>query len=67
MTAFARDMTPRVDLTEQRGTGPVRRQHPVYVDLLPPCNEACPAGENIQAWLDRAGRRVSRRLGGADP
>jgi NADPH-dependent glutamate synthase beta subunit-like oxidoreductase len=23
----------------------------VYVDLLPPCNAACPAGENIQAWL----------------
>jgi NADPH-dependent glutamate synthase beta subunit-like oxidoreductase len=23
----------------------------VYVDLLPPCNIACPAGENIQAWL----------------
>jgi NADPH-dependent glutamate synthase beta subunit-like oxidoreductase len=21
------------------------------VDLLPPCNAACPAGENIQAWL----------------
>jgi formate dehydrogenase beta subunit len=34
----------------------VRR--PVYVDLLPPCNHACPAGENIQAWLDltQAGR-----------
>jgi NADPH-dependent glutamate synthase beta subunit-like oxidoreductase len=24
---------------------------PVYVDLLPPCNNACPAGENIQEWL----------------
>jgi len=23
----------------------------VYVDLLPPCNAACPAGENIQGWL----------------
>jgi NADPH-dependent glutamate synthase beta subunit-like oxidoreductase len=23
----------------------------VYVDLLPPCNSACPAGENIQGWL----------------
>jgi NADPH-dependent glutamate synthase beta subunit-like oxidoreductase len=23
----------------------------VYVDLLPPCNSACPAGENIQEWL----------------
>ena len=27
---------------------------PVYVDLLPPCNAACPAGENIQAWLAAA-------------
>ena len=34
--------------------GPVRRQRPVYVDLLPPCNAGCPAGENIQAWLSRA-------------
>ncbi len=24
----------------------------MYVDLLPPCNAACPAGENIQAYLD---------------
>ena len=23
----------------------------MYVDLLPPCNARCPAGENIQAWL----------------
>ncbi|MCL5260294.1 MAG: NAD(P)-binding protein [Gammaproteobacteria bacterium] len=22
-----------------------------YIDRLPPCNNACPAGENIQAWL----------------
>ena len=26
----------------------------MYVDLLPPCNSACPAGENIQAWLAHA-------------
>jgi NADPH-dependent glutamate synthase beta subunit-like oxidoreductase len=36
------------------GTGPVRLQEPVYVDSLPPCNHACPAGENIQGWLDKA-------------
>jgi len=24
---------------------------PVYMDLLPPCNNACPAGENIQEYL----------------
>ncbi|WP_097461364.1 NAD(P)-binding protein [Mangrovitalea sediminis] len=46
-----RDMTPVVDLTREKGTGPIRQQRPVYVDLLPPCNQACPAGENIQAWL----------------
>ena len=45
------DMTPLVDLTRQKGTGPMRARRPVYVDLLPPCNHACPAGENIQAWL----------------
>src|SRR5581483_11401448 len=28
-----------------------RTERPVYVDRLPPCNQACPAGENIQAWL----------------
>jgi NADPH-dependent glutamate synthase beta subunit-like oxidoreductase len=31
--------------------GPFRERRPVYVDLLPPCNAGCPAGENIQAWL----------------
>ena len=31
--------------------GPVRQERPVYLDLLPPCNAGCPAGENIQAWL----------------
>jgi len=24
---------------------------PIYLDRLPPCNSACPAGENIQEWL----------------
>jgi formate dehydrogenase beta subunit len=48
------DMTPPVDLTRELGAGPVRTRRPVYVDLLPPCNNACPAGENIQAWLDLA-------------
>jgi formate dehydrogenase beta subunit len=48
------DMTPVVDLTHDKGAGPIRVRRPVYVDLLPPCNAACPAGENIQAWLDLA-------------
>lgn len=33
-----------------------RTERPVYVDRLPPCNQACPAGENIQAWLALAQR-----------
>lgn len=48
------DITPAVELTGERGTGPVRDRRPVFVDLLPPCNQACPAGENVQAWLEAA-------------
>ncbi|HTQ01530.1 MAG TPA: NAD(P)-binding protein [Casimicrobiaceae bacterium] len=35
-------------------TGAWRTNRPVYVDRLPPCNHACPAGENIQGWLFHA-------------
>ena len=35
-------------------TGSWRTSRPVYVDRLPPCNHACPAGENIQQWLYHA-------------
>ncbi len=35
-------------------TGSWRTSRPVYVDRLPPCNHACPAGENIQGWLSHA-------------
>ena len=35
-------------------TGSWRTERPVYVDRLPPCNNACPAGENIQQWLYHA-------------
>jgi NADPH-dependent glutamate synthase beta subunit-like oxidoreductase len=35
-------------------TGSWRTERPVYVDRLPPCNNACPAGENIQQWLFHA-------------
>jgi len=45
------DMTPVVDLTGEMGTGPFRQRRPLYVDLRPPCNHACPAGEDVQAWL----------------
>ncbi|MHA1563796.1 MAG: NAD(P)-binding protein, partial [Alphaproteobacteria bacterium] len=45
--------TPPV-LARAQYPGPVRTRRPTYVDLLPPCNAACPAGENIQAWLAEA-------------
>ncbi|MCC6459442.1 MAG: glutamate synthase, partial [Saprospiraceae bacterium] len=46
------DITAPADLSgHAAGTGPDRTRHPVYGDMLPPCNHACPAGENIQAWL----------------
>jgi 2-oxoacid:acceptor oxidoreductase delta subunit (pyruvate/2-ketoisovalerate family) len=35
-------------------TGSWRTNRPVYLDRLPPCNHACPAGENIQNWLFHA-------------
>ena len=35
-------------------TGSWRTVRPNYVDRLPPCNHACPAGENVQAWLYHA-------------
>jgi NADPH-dependent glutamate synthase beta subunit-like oxidoreductase len=35
-------------------TGSWRTNRPVYIDRLPPCNNACPAGENIQGWLFHA-------------
>ena len=59
MTAPRRDLTQLPDLLHGHSrAGPVRERRPVYVDLLPPCNAGCPAGENIQAWLahTQAGR-----------
>ncbi len=35
-------------------TGSWRVERPVYVDRLPPCCDACPAGENVQEWLYHA-------------
>ena len=52
MTHSPRDLTPLPDLLHGAArAGPVRTRRPVYLDLLPPCNAGCPAGENIQAWL----------------
>ena len=52
MDPIRRDITQLPDLAHTVGrAGPVRSRMPIYVDLLPPCNAACPAGENIQEWL----------------
>jgi hypothetical protein len=52
------DLTKRADLTRHgKGTGALRTRRPEYVDFMPPGNDACAAGENIQAWqaLSQAG------------
>ena len=52
MPTLISDLTFRPDLNDHsEGTGSIRKSKPVYVDFLPPCNQGCPAGENIQAWL----------------
>lgn len=51
MSKYKSDMTYPPDLHDSSNIGPVRHFRPVYQDSLPPCNHACPAGENIQAWL----------------
>lgn len=49
---MARDITELPDLAVEGGrVAPVRARMPIYLDRLPPCNNACPAGENIQEWL----------------
>jgi NADPH-dependent glutamate synthase beta subunit-like oxidoreductase len=51
----ADDITKPVDpFTHSEGTGALRFRRPIYVDFMPPCNSACPAGENIRAWLSLA-------------
>jgi hypothetical protein len=52
MTPERNDITALPDLARAAArVGPVRSRMPIYVDLLPPCNNACPAGENIQEYL----------------
>jgi NADPH-dependent glutamate synthase beta subunit-like oxidoreductase len=48
-TPFAISLPPGSSLANK--TGAWRSERPVYRDLMPPCNDACPAGENVQAWL----------------
>jgi 2-oxoacid:acceptor oxidoreductase delta subunit (pyruvate/2-ketoisovalerate family) len=49
---FAITLNPGSSLANK--TGSWRSERPVYVDLMPPCNHACPAGENVQQWLYHA-------------
>lgn len=49
---FAITLDPGSSLANK--TGAWRTERPVYVDLLPPCNRECPAGEDIQGWLFHA-------------
>jgi hypothetical protein len=42
--------------------GAWRTKRPLYVDRLPPCNHACPAGENIQGWLFHAESATTSRV-----
>ncbi len=46
---FAITLDVRSSLANHTGTW--RSERPVYVDGLPPCTHACPAGEQVQAWL----------------
>jgi 2-oxoacid:acceptor oxidoreductase delta subunit (pyruvate/2-ketoisovalerate family) len=49
---FAITLDPGSSLANH--TGSWRTLRPQYVDRLPPCNHACPAGEDIQGWLGLA-------------
>ena len=49
---FAITLDPGSSLANH--TGSWRTDRPVYVDKLPPCNDGCPAGEDIQGWLFHA-------------
>ena len=55
MSERSNDITQLPDLLHGSArAGAIRTRRPIYVDLLPPCNAGCPAGENIQAWLSHA-------------
>ena len=51
MSLPPRDLTTPPDLTHKPAHGPQRLRRPIYLDLRPPCSDACPAGESVQAWL----------------
>lgn len=54
-------------------TGSWRTERPVYVHLTPPCQDGCPAGEDVRGWLGDAAlgpdgyEQAWRRLMEANP
>ncbi|MFN8215495.1 MAG: NAD(P)-binding protein [Solirubrobacterales bacterium] len=54
MSAKPYAITLDVGSSRANHTGSWRDERPLYVDRMPPCNDACPAGENVQAWLYEA-------------
>jgi NADPH-dependent glutamate synthase beta subunit-like oxidoreductase len=47
-------ITLEVGSSRANHTGGWRTERAVYVHRMPPCNDACPAGENCQEWLYHA-------------
>ncbi|HLI31585.1 MAG TPA: NAD(P)-binding protein [Solirubrobacteraceae bacterium] len=47
-------ITLEVGSSRANHTGSWRSERPEYVRRMPPCNAACPAGEDIQGWLYEA-------------
>ncbi len=47
-------ITLDVGTSRANKTGSWRTERAVYTNRMPPCNDACPAGENVQAWLYEA-------------
>src|SRR5262245_45751678 len=58
-TPFAITLTIGSSLANK--TGAWRTQRPEYVTLLPPCTQACPAGEDPRGWLAAAEEADSER------
>jgi 2-oxoacid:acceptor oxidoreductase delta subunit (pyruvate/2-ketoisovalerate family) len=51
MTHLPFAVTLRPASSRANRTGSWRTQRPVYTDLRPPCEEACPASEDVRGWL----------------
>jgi len=50
------ELVRRPEMGRVHEFAPVGKWRPAYISHLPPCNGACPAGENIQGWMDAATR-----------